>query len=55
MFESRISPGATEKLPGWQTLHAKTVVWSHDMEGHAQQCVEMLRSGNKKTEQLLGG
>ena len=26
MFESRISVGATEKLPGWETLHAKTVV-----------------------------
>ena len=32
MFESRISPGATDKLPGWQKLHAKTVAWSHDME-----------------------
>ena len=25
MFESRISAGATEKLPGWEKLHAKTV------------------------------
>ena len=33
MFESRISAGATEKLPGWKNPHAKTVVWSYDMEG----------------------
>ena len=25
--ESRIAAGATEKLPGWEKLHAKTVVW----------------------------
>ena len=31
MFESRISAGATEKLPGWQKLHAQTVAWSYDM------------------------
>ena len=36
MFESHISAGATEKLPGWEKLHAKTMAWSHDMEGHAQ-------------------
>ena len=40
MFESRISATATEKLPGWEKLHGKTVAWSHDMEGHAQKCVE---------------
>ena len=28
MVESRISPGATEKLPGWEKPHAKTVAWS---------------------------
>ena len=39
MFESRISPGATEKLPGREKPHAKTVAWSFDMEGHVQQCV----------------
>ena len=33
MFGSRISAGATEKLPGWQRPHAQTVAWSYDMEG----------------------
>ena len=36
MFESRVPAGATEKLPGWEKPHAKTVAWSYDMEGHAQ-------------------
>ena len=27
-FESRISAGATENLPGWEKPHAKTVAWS---------------------------
>ena len=40
MFESHISAGATEKLPGWEKPHAKTVAWSHDMEGHARKCIE---------------
>ena len=40
MFESRISAVATEKLPGWEKPQAQTVAWSHDMEGHAQKCVE---------------
>ena len=40
MSESCISAGATEKLPGWETLHAKIVAWSFDMEGHARKCVE---------------
>ena len=35
MFESRISAGATEKLPGLENPHAKTMAWSYDMEGHA--------------------
>ena len=39
MFESRISAGATEKLPGWEKPHAKTVACSYDMEGHAPKCV----------------
>ena len=33
MFESRISAGATEKIPGWQKPHAQTEAWSNDMEG----------------------
>ena len=33
--------------------HAKTVAWSHDVEGHAQKCVERCcELANKKTEQL---
>ena len=31
MLESSISARATEKLPGWEKLHAKTVAWSFDM------------------------
>ena len=51
MLESRISAGATEKLPGWEKLHAKTVVWSSDMEGHAQKSVERCcELANKKTD-----
>ena len=53
MFESRISAGATEKLLEWRKPHAKTVAWSHDMEGHAPTCVERsCEVANKKTEQL---
>ena len=40
MFESRISAGATEKLPGWEKFDATTVAWSTDMQGHAKKCVE---------------
>ena len=39
MFDSRISAGATEKLPGWDKPGAKTSAWSYDMEGHARKCV----------------
>ena len=53
MFESRISAGATEKLPGWEKPHTRTVAWSYDMEGHAQKCVERYcELANKKVEQL---
>ena len=38
MFESRIS--ATEKLPGREKPHAKTVAWIYDSEGHAKKYVE---------------
>ena len=52
MFESRISAGATEKLPGWDKFHAKTVA-SCDMEGHARKCVERYcELANKKVEQI---
>ena len=53
MFESRISAEATEKLPEWDKPHAKTVAWSYDMEGHAQEYLERYcESAKKKTEQL---
>ena len=38
MFESRISTGATEKLPRSENLCISS--WSYDMEGHAKKCVE---------------
>ena len=28
------------KFPGWERLHAKTVAWSHNVEGHVKACVE---------------
>ena len=53
MFESRISAGAKEKLPGWQKPHAQSVAWSYDMERHAQKCVERYCEwANKRVEQL---
>ena len=56
MFESRISAGATEKLPGWDKPRAKTSAWSYDMEGLARKCVERCcKFANKKTEQLIQG
>ena len=51
MFESRISVGATEKLPGVEKPDAKTVAWSHDMEGRARKCVERhCELANKKVK-----
>ena len=38
MFESRISTGATEKLPCSENLRISS--WSYDMEGHSKKCVE---------------
>ena len=38
MFESRISAGATEKLPCSENLSISS--WPYDMEGHAKKCVE---------------
>ena len=53
MFESRTSARATEKLPGWEEPHAKTIAWSWDMEGHAKKCVERYSElTNKNVEQL---
>ena len=51
MFESRIFAGSTQKSPGWEKPHAKTVAWSYDMEWHAQKCVERnCELANKKRQ-----
>ena len=51
MFESRISAGATEKLPSMEKLSISA--WSYDMEGHAKKCVERYcESADKTTQQL---
>ena len=53
MFDSRISAGTTEKLPGWEKPHVKTVARCYDMEAHAQKCVERCwELANKKRVQL---
>ena len=51
MFESRISAGATEKLPYSENLRISS--WSYDLEGHAKKCVERYcELANKTTQQL---
>ena len=51
MFESRISAGATEKLPCSENLCISS--WCYDMEGHAKKCVERYRElANRTTQQL---
>ena len=51
MVESRISAGATEKLPCSENLRISS--WSHDMEGHAKKCVEQkCELANKTTQQF---
>ena len=51
MFESRISAGATEKLPCSENLSISS--WSKDMDGHAKKCVERYcELANKTTQQL---
>ena len=51
MFESRISAGATEKLPCSENLSISS--WSYDMEGHAKKCVERYcELANRTTQQL---
>ena len=51
MFGSRISAGATEKLPCSENLRISS--WSYDMEGHATKCVERYcELANKTTQQL---
>ena len=52
MFESRISAGATEKLPCSENLRISSC--SYDMEGHAKKCVERYCAlANKTTQQLF--
>ena len=51
MFESRITAGATDKLPCSENLCISS--WSYDMEGHAKKCVERYcELANKTTQQL---
>ena len=51
MFESRISAGATEKLPCSENLSISS--WSYDMEGHAKKCVgRFCELANRTTQQL---
>ena len=51
IFESRISAGATEKLPCSENLRISS--WSYDMEGHAKKCVERYcELANRTTQQL---
>ena len=51
MFESRISAEGTEKLPFSENLRISS--WSHDVEGHAKQCVERYCDlANRTTQQL---
>ena len=51
MFESRISAGATEKLPCSENLRISS--WSYDMEGHVKKCVERYCELANKTIQQL--
>ena len=51
VFESKISAGATEKLPCSENL--RTSSWSYDLEGHAKKWVERYCVlANKTTQQL---
>ena len=51
IFESRISAGATEKLPCSENLRISS--GSYDMEGHAKKCVERYCELVDKTTQQL--
>ena len=58
MFESRLSAGATEKLPETKAtgkLDAETISsWSFDMEGHAKKCVaRCCELANKTTATVI--
>ena len=51
MFESRISAGATEKIPCSENLSISS--WSYDMEGHALKSVGLYCELATKTTQQL--
>ena len=51
MFESRISAGATEKLPCSENLSNSS--WSYDVEGHVKKCVERCCGLTNRTIQQL--
>ena len=51
MCKSRISAGATEKIPCSENLSISS--WSYDMEGHAKKCVERYCELANKTTQHL--
>ena len=54
MFESRISPGATEQLPiGSGEPDINVSSWSDDMAGYAEKCVERYCELATKTTQQL--
>ena len=51
LIQSRISAGATEKLPCSENLRNSS--WTYDMERHAEKCVERYcELANKTTQQL---
>ena len=51
-FESRLSAGATEHLPGLEKPHGKTVASSYGMEGHSQSVERFCELAHTKTEQF---
>ena len=55
MLQSRISAGATEKLPEWQKPHAQTLAWTSDMEGHAQKLGKQNSGGTLQSFASLFG
>ena len=51
MVESRISAGATEKIPCSENLRISS--WPYDMKGHAKKCAERsCELANRTTQQL---
>ena len=53
MVDSKISAGATEKLPYSEKFDAMISSWYYDMESHAKKCAERYCDlANKTTQQL---